>query len=140
MINTEGGTDDEEFRVAAVVDRVNTTMQVWMGTTFACAQCHDHKYDPFTQKEYFQLFAFFNNTADGGRKHRTELPLPTAEQVAKQDEIRAELARWKAQLDQATKAARRRHRREGIQAEADPGEDRRVEEAERRPSSRRRRW
>ena len=62
IVNTEGGVDDEEFRVAAVVDRVNTTMQVWMGSTLACAQCHDHKYDPFTQKEYFQLFAFFNNT------------------------------------------------------------------------------
>ena len=66
MANTEGGIDDEEFRVAAVVDRVNTTMQVWMGTTIACAQCHDHKYDPYSQKEYFRLFAFFNNTADRG--------------------------------------------------------------------------
>ena len=76
MINGEGGTDDEEFRVAAVVDRVNTTMAVWMGTTFACAQCHDHKYDPFTQQEYFQLFAFFNNTADGGSSAAPVLPAP----------------------------------------------------------------
>ena len=93
MVNTEGGIDDEEFRVAAVVDRVNTTMQVWMGTTIACAQCHDHKYDPFTQKEYFQLFAFFNNTADRGGSTAPEVALPTPEQVAKQAEIRAELAR-----------------------------------------------
>ncbi|MEC7597747.1 MAG: DUF1549 domain-containing protein, partial [Planctomycetota bacterium] len=49
MTNSEGGTDDEEFRVAAVVDRVNTTMQVWMGMTMGCAQCHTHKYDPITQ-------------------------------------------------------------------------------------------
>ncbi len=76
MINGEGGTDDEEFRVAAVVDRVNTTMAVWMGTTFACAQCHDHKYDPFTQQEYFQLFAFFNNTADGGSSAAPVLACP----------------------------------------------------------------
>ena len=54
MTNNEGGTDDEEFRNAAIVDRVNTTMAVWMGTSMACAQCHHHKYDPFSQKEYFR--------------------------------------------------------------------------------------
>jgi len=64
LTNSEGGTSDEEFRNAAVVDRVNTTMAVWMGTTMACAQCHTHKYDPITQKEYFRFFAFFNSTAD----------------------------------------------------------------------------
>ena len=64
MINTEGGVDPEEYRVAAVVDRVNTTATVWLGTTLACAQCHTHKYDPFTQQEYYQFFAFFNSNAD----------------------------------------------------------------------------
>ncbi len=64
LTNTEGGTSAEEFRSAAVVDRVNTTMQVWMGTTMACAQCHNHKYDPLSQKEYFQLYAILNNTED----------------------------------------------------------------------------
>jgi hypothetical protein len=64
LTNTEGGTNPEEFRSAAIVDRVNTTMQVWMGTTIACAQCHNHKYDPFTQKEFYQLYAIFNNTED----------------------------------------------------------------------------
>ncbi|MBY0456540.1 MAG: DUF1549 domain-containing protein, partial [Gemmataceae bacterium] len=63
MTNNEGGTSDEEFRNVAVVDRVNTTFTVWMGTSMACAQCHTHKYDPITQTEYFRLFAFFNNTA-----------------------------------------------------------------------------
>jgi hypothetical protein len=67
MTNNEGGTDDEEFRNAAVVDRVNTTMAVWMGTSMACAQCHHHKYDPFSQQEYFRLFAILNNTADADR-------------------------------------------------------------------------
>src|SRR5439155_13117074 len=67
MTNTEGGTDDEEFRHEAVVDRVNTTMSVWMGTTFGCAQCHNHKYDPITTREYYQLFAFLNNTADADK-------------------------------------------------------------------------
>jgi hypothetical protein len=62
--NTEGGANAEEYHFAAVVDRVNTTMQVWTGSTFNCAQCHNHKYDPFTQKEYYQLFSIFNNTAD----------------------------------------------------------------------------
>ena len=64
LTNTEGGTIDEEFRTVAVVDRVNTTMSTWMGTTIACAQCHDHKYDPLSQREFFGLYAIFNNTAD----------------------------------------------------------------------------
>lgn len=67
MNNTEGGTDDEEFRSVAIVDRVNTTMAVWMGTSMACAQCHTHKYDPLTQKEYFQLYAILNQTEDADR-------------------------------------------------------------------------
>src|SRR6188472_3122440 len=67
MTNNEGGTQDEEFRNVAVVDRVNTTMAVWMGTTIACAQCHNHKFDPLTQDEYFQLFAILNNTEDADR-------------------------------------------------------------------------
>jgi hypothetical protein len=75
LTNNEGGTNDEEFRNVAVVDRVNTTLAVWMGTTMACAQCHDHKYDPLSQKEYFQLFALFNNTEDADR--RDESPLLT---------------------------------------------------------------
>ncbi|NBV23141.1 MAG: DUF1549 domain-containing protein, partial [Proteobacteria bacterium] len=68
MTNNEGGTSDEEFRNVAVVDRVNTTFAVWMGTSMACAQCHSHKYDPIAQKEYYQLFAFLNNTEDADRK------------------------------------------------------------------------
>ena len=64
MTNTEGGTDDEEFRVAAVIDRVNTTWEVWQGTSFACVQCHGHPYDPFVHEEYYEFFAFFNSTAD----------------------------------------------------------------------------
>ncbi len=60
----EGGTDDEQFRVEAVIDRVNTTMQTWQGLTFGCVQCHAHPYDPIRHEEYYQLLAFFNNTAD----------------------------------------------------------------------------
>ena len=62
--NEEGGTDDEEFRVAAVLDRVNTTWQTWQGITFGCTQCHSHPYDPFTHEEYYRFAAFFNNTQD----------------------------------------------------------------------------
>ncbi|MCG3128693.1 MAG: hypothetical protein CHACPFDD_03583 [Phycisphaerae bacterium] len=61
MTNEEGGIDAEEFRVEAIIDRVNTIGTVWLGTTIACAQCHDHKFDPFTQRDYYRLFAFFNN-------------------------------------------------------------------------------
>ncbi|NOX55671.1 MAG: DUF1553 domain-containing protein, partial [Planctomycetes bacterium] len=77
MTNTEGGTDDEEFRVAAVFDRVDTTIQVWMGLTMGCAKCHSHKYDPISQKEYYQVFAIFNQTADTDRPD--EFPVLTVE-------------------------------------------------------------
>ena len=79
MENDEGGTDDEEFRVAAVKDRVDTTMQVWMGLTIGCAKCHSHKYDPITQRDYYSLYAFFNQTADADREPPT-LPTPTPRQ------------------------------------------------------------
>ena len=64
MTNDEGGTDNEEFRTAAVIDRVNTTWQALMGTTFGCVQCHSHPYDPFTHEEYYKFMAFFNDTRD----------------------------------------------------------------------------
>jgi hypothetical protein len=57
----EGGSDPEEFRVVYAIDRTNTTAATWMGVTFGCTQCHDHKYDPFSQREYYQLIAFFNS-------------------------------------------------------------------------------
>lgn len=62
-INREAGVDPEEFRIEAVLDRVNTTATVWLAATLACAQCHDHKYDPFSQRDYYRLLAFFNNDA-----------------------------------------------------------------------------
>ncbi|MFT5129234.1 MAG: hypothetical protein ACI8W8_002856, partial [Rhodothermales bacterium] len=69
MCNTEGGTDDEEYRVAAVIDRVNTTWEVWMGTSFGCVQCHNHPYDPFLQTEYYQFFDFLNQTEDADKNN-----------------------------------------------------------------------
>ena len=63
MFNEEGGVDKEEAHFEVLVDRVNTTATVWLGSTIGCAQCHNHKYDPFSQKEYYQLMAFFANSA-----------------------------------------------------------------------------
>ncbi|QDT92135.1 DUF1553 domain-containing protein [Gimesia algae] len=93
MTNTEGGTDDEEFRVAAVSDRVDTTIQVWMGLTMGCAKCHTHKYDPISQKEYYQLYAFFNQTADNDQP--TDAPTiaaPTTAMLQETARIETEIA------------------------------------------------
>ncbi|TWU26611.1 Planctomycete cytochrome C [Novipirellula galeiformis] len=103
MTNSEGGTNDEEFRNVAVVDRVNTTMAVWMGTTMACAQCHTHKYDPITQHEYFQLFAFFNQSAD--RDLRDEAPLHEvwgAKQIERKQALQAQIDALALQLNEST--------------------------------------
>ena len=104
MTNTEGGTDDEEFRTAAVIDRVNTTYTVWQGTTMACAQCHNHKYDPFTQREYYQAFAYFNQTRDGGKTLDPVLELPSPEQARQRTELRAKIQPLQAILDTQTPA------------------------------------
>jgi hypothetical protein len=89
--NGEGGIIPEEYAVEYVVDRVDTTATVWMGLTLGCARCHDHKYDPFTQKEYYQLFAYFDNIPEKGKAWKygnspPMIPAPTAEQ---QQELRA---------------------------------------------------
>ena len=70
LTNTEGGTDQEQWRVAAVMDREETLGSVWLGLTVGCARCHNHKYDQLTQKEYYQLFAYFNN----GDESSTNIP------------------------------------------------------------------
>ncbi|MEO8352050.1 MAG: DUF1553 domain-containing protein, partial [Chthoniobacteraceae bacterium] len=98
MTNVEGGTDDEEYRVAAVKDRVATTMQVWMGLTAQCAQCHSHKFDPISQREYYSLFAIFNQSEDADREDEApRLPLPTPEQKAERARLEAEIAELKQQ-------------------------------------------
>jgi hypothetical protein len=92
--NNEGGTNDEEFRNVAVVDRVNTTMSVWMGTTMGCAQCHSHKYDPITQEEYFQFFAILNNTQDTDQKdERPTLSTFTATQARRRGELQQQIGK-----------------------------------------------
>ncbi len=104
MVNTEGGTDDEEFRVLAVKDRVKTTAQVWLGMTIGCCECHDHKYDPVTQKDFYSFYAIFNQTADADASDDSpRIEIPTVEQLAVQAEVevRAEAAR--AELRAASK-------------------------------------
>ena len=82
MSNDEGGTDDEEFRVAAIKDRVDTTGQVFMGLTVGCAKCHTHKFDPISQREYYQLFAIFNQTEDADNPNdEPRVPTPTLAQA-----------------------------------------------------------
>ena len=98
MLNEEGGVDVEEFRVAAVFDRVATTGTVWLGTTIGCAQCHDHKYDPLSQEEYYRIFAIFNNTEDDGQAAAPVLNAPTVAQLAEMTRIDRELAAARAQL------------------------------------------
>ena len=86
--NGEGGIIPEEYAVEYVVDRVDTTSTVWLGLTMSCARCHDHKYDPISQKEFYQLFAFFNNVPEKGdaNKYGNSPPMikaPTSEQEIK---------------------------------------------------------
>ena len=88
LTNDEGGTDDEEFRIAAVKDRVDTTVQVWMGLTMGCAKCHTHKYDPISNREYYQFYAFFDQTADNDRYDDGPAePFPTAGQQSRINEL-----------------------------------------------------
>lgn len=88
MTNSEGGTDDEEFRNAAIVDRTNTTMQTWMGITLGCAQCHDHKYDPIRTDEYYSVFAIFNQSEDSDKPdERPTLSITTDDIRERRDEL-----------------------------------------------------
>ncbi|WP_009958419.1 DUF1553 domain-containing protein [Verrucomicrobium spinosum] len=99
MTNTEGGTDDEEFRVAAVKDRIGTTMQVWMGLTLGCAQCHTHKFDPITQQEYYEFFAIFNQTADNDKADETPtLAVADPAQRKRMEKLQKEILALETQL------------------------------------------
>ncbi|WP_019988686.1 DUF1553 domain-containing protein [Rudanella lutea] len=105
MNNDEGGTQDEEFRVAAVIDRVNTTWDVFGGTTFACVQCHSHPYDPFTHEEYYKYMAFFNNTRDEDVTTDT----PTLRFYKDKDSVRVqELYSWMGRLAPPGQTAQQR--------------------------------
>lgn len=105
QVNHEGGIDPEQFRVESSVDRVNTTATVWLGLTLGCAQCHDHKYDPLSQAEYYGFFAFFNQQENDGHgsaaleaENSMEIGTPAERSLAR--EQREELARREKQLDE----------------------------------------
>lgn len=103
MVNFEGGAIAEEYRTAYVLDRVNTTGTVWLGLTVACTQCHDHKYDPITQKEYFQLYAFFNTIdergLDGSKGNAVPMiPVPDDAQKQKLAELTSAVESLERQL------------------------------------------
>lgn len=107
LINQEGGTDREQFRNEAVVDRVNTTGAVWLGMTVGCGQCHNHKYDPLTQREYYQLFAFFDDCQDVNST-TPQLSLPTDDQNKRLAEFDGQIAAAKKAEDAANEAPKER--------------------------------
>jgi hypothetical protein len=91
-INQEGGIDVEQFRDESIVDRVNTTGTVFLGLTIGCAQCHDHKYDPISQRDYYRLFAFFNNVDE------PEMEITTPSETARRREVRDRIDRFHREL------------------------------------------
>src|SRR5262249_54855801 len=120
LTNKEGGVDPEQFRVEQVVDRVNTTAKVWLGLTLGCAQCHDHKYDPLTQRDYYQFFAFLNRAVEANtpaprpgerepyRRKKAVFDTKTAELEAavaayKKDQLPAAQQKWEKELPEAEK-------------------------------------
>ncbi|MBI3866641.1 MAG: PSD1 domain-containing protein [Planctomycetia bacterium] len=113
MINGEGGRIAEESRVDYVQDRVETTGTVWMGLTLNCCRCHDHKFDPLAQREYYQLSAYFNSIDESGGtdafpQARPVLPLPTPEQESRIAELRTReetTGKERAELEQKLLAA-----------------------------------
>ena len=97
----EGGLIEEEYRVEYIVDRVRTTSMVWLGLSLECAQCHDHKYDPFTMKDYYQIFAYFNQAADPGKQTRNGNQTPITDyydpmRLAEANALRAEIPKLEA--------------------------------------------
>jgi mono/diheme cytochrome c family protein len=99
MANDEGGTVDEEFRVAAVKDRVDTTFQVWMGLTMGCAKCHSHKYDPITHNDYYRAYALLNQTEDADRHDDApKFSQPTPEQKTALEAAKKQVEHLRAQL------------------------------------------
>lgn len=115
LTNKEGGVDQEQFRVEAVVDRANTTAKVFLGLTLGCAQCHDHKYDPISQREYYQFFAFFNSDTEVNipaaplpgeqemfakklQEHQSKVAVIKATLEARKKELGKDVNEWAAKL------------------------------------------
>jgi mono/diheme cytochrome c family protein len=125
--NEEGGSDPEEFRMVYAVDRTNTTATTWMGVSFGCAQCHDHKYDPFTQREYYQVLAFFNSlqgeiTVSKGPANPPQISVPDPRNQQRIDELTRRIAELELSLrtrEQESAAALEKWLRQPLLTEAD---------------------
>jgi len=138
--NTEDGIVPEEYAVEYVVDRVETTSTVFLGLTLGCARCHNHKYDPFTQQEFYQIYAYFNNIPESGRamKYGNSPPVvsaPTKEQQKQLRAIETRIARLEAEVRHAAPPPRwippkkRWSPSAGLEAAFDYGRDRRFDES-----------
>ncbi len=92
MVNMEGGIEPEKFRVESIIDRVDCVGRTWLGLTIACAQCHEHKYDPIPQADYYRFFAFFNQDSE------PRIEVPTTDQQTRRSEIVAKARAWEAAL------------------------------------------
>ncbi len=114
-INTEGGVIAEEWRVETVIDRVETTSAVWLGLTMGCCRCHDHKYDPISQKEFYQFFSFFNSIDETGSgqerpvNHPPILPLPRPGDKERLQEFDQKIAAAEKLLKDKTTSAANAH-------------------------------
>jgi hypothetical protein len=100
--NSEAGEEDDEYRSAYVIDRVNTTATVFMGLTLACAQCHDHKYDPISQRDYYSFYSFFNNVKERDSDFlnpRPTLPVPNPDQEPRLADLKARITALKERLE-----------------------------------------
>ncbi len=100
--NSEAGEEEDEYRSAYVVDRVNTTATVFMGVTLACAQCHDHKYDPLSQRDYYSFYAFFNNIKERDSEYanpRPSIPVPNPDQEPRLADLKARIDAMKQRLE-----------------------------------------
>jgi hypothetical protein len=100
--NSEAGEEEDEYRSAYVIDRVNTTATVFMGLTLACAQCHDHKYDPISQRDYYSFYSFFNNVKERDSDFlnpKPTLPVPNPDQEPRLGDLKARIAALKERLE-----------------------------------------
>ncbi len=113
MFNNEGGVDPEENNWNIQLDRATTVSTAFLGSTIGCAECHDHKFDPFAQKQFYSMVAFFNNanfTKSSTPFTEPVLDLPGPEQAAKRDALNAEIKKWQSQLNDESDAAKERQK------------------------------